>query len=201
MWKLVLDNYLRVCILSVHSNTAVKWLSITTVQFSSRWYLCTRKSPYAIHPVTQKFPQRCHSNGSNVRLIDDGPLSSSQGSRSSSASSFHASLLRAIDGVMSLALCPQVVSRASQNFRSSEKEASLSARSFPFTPACPGQHTRRSFWRWMSTITHFKQVTTFKGTSPHGFETKIATGVLGSLQVKRTWSAVKLGDGTKILLV
>ena len=39
---------------------------------------------------------------SNVRLIDDGPLSSFQG-RSSSASSFHASLLQAIDGVMSLA--------------------------------------------------------------------------------------------------
>ena len=37
------------------------------------------------------------------RLIDDGPLSSFQG-RSSSASSFHASLLQAIDGVM----CPQL---------------------------------------------------------------------------------------------
>ena len=33
VWKLVLDNYLRVCTLSVHSNTAIKWLSITTVQF------------------------------------------------------------------------------------------------------------------------------------------------------------------------
>ena len=32
--------------------------------------------------------------------------------RSSSASSFHASLLQAIDGVMSLALRPQVVSQA-----------------------------------------------------------------------------------------
>ena len=60
--------------------------------------------------------------GSNVRLIDDGPLSSFQG-RSSSASSFHASLLQAIDGMMSLALCPQVVSQASQHFRSSEKQA------------------------------------------------------------------------------
>ena len=59
--------------------------------------------------------------------------------RSSSASSFHASLLQAIDGVMSLALCPQVVSQASQHFRSSQKQATcegcfarrLSARSFP----------------------------------------------------------------------
>ena len=37
--------------------------------------------------------------------------------------SFHASLLQAIDGVMSSALCPQVVSQASQHFRSSEKQA------------------------------------------------------------------------------
>ena len=43
--------------------------------------------------------------------------------RSSSASSFHASLLQAIDGVMSLALYPQVVPQASQHFRSSEKQA------------------------------------------------------------------------------
>ena len=60
--------------------------------------------------------------GSNVRLIDDVPFSSFQG-RSSSASSFNASLVQAISGVMSLALCPQVVSQASQHFRSSEKQA------------------------------------------------------------------------------
>ena len=42
--------------------------------------------------------------------------------RSSSASSFHASLLQAIDNVMSLPLCPQVVSQDSQHFRSSEKQ-------------------------------------------------------------------------------
>ena len=55
-------------------------------------------------------------------LIDDGLLSSFQ-ARSSSTSSFHASLLQTIAGVMSLALCPQVVSQASQHFRSSEKQA------------------------------------------------------------------------------
>ena len=60
--------------------------------------------------------------GSNVRLTDDGPLSSFQG-RSSSASSVHASLLQAIDDVMSLALCLPVVSQAPQHFRSSEKQA------------------------------------------------------------------------------
>jgi len=46
----------------------------SSVQFSSRWYLCARKSPYALHPVSQKFPQRCLSGGSSVRLTDDGPL-------------------------------------------------------------------------------------------------------------------------------
>ena len=94
----------------------------SSVQFSSRWYLCPRKSPYALHPVSEKFPQRCLWNSSKVRLNDDGPLSSFQG-RSSSASSFHASLLQPIDGVMSLALRPQVVFQASQHFRSSEKQA------------------------------------------------------------------------------
>ena len=44
--------------------------------------------------------------------------------RSSSASSFHACLFQAIDGVMSLALCRQVVSQAPQHFgRDSEKRA------------------------------------------------------------------------------
>ena len=79
------------------------------VQFSSRWYLCARKSPYTLHPVSQKFPQRC-------------PLSSYLGG-SFSASSFKASLLQAINGVVSLALCPQVVSQVPQHFRSSEKQA------------------------------------------------------------------------------
>ena len=27
-------------------------------QFSSTWYLCARKHPYALHPVSRKFPQR-----------------------------------------------------------------------------------------------------------------------------------------------
>ena len=48
-------------------------------------------------------------NSSNVRLIDNDPLSSFQ-RRSSSVSPFYASLLQATGGVMSLALCPQVVS-------------------------------------------------------------------------------------------
>ena len=92
--------------LSVHSFSTFSfsfWVIRPTVQFSSRWYLCVRKIPYGLHPVSQKFPQRCLWNGSDVRLTDDGPLSSFEG-RSSSASSFHASLLQAVDGVMSLCI-------------------------------------------------------------------------------------------------
>ena len=68
-----------------------------TVQISSRWHFCARKSPHALHPVSHKFPRRCLSNSSNVRLIDDGPLSSFQG-KSPTASSFHAFLLQAMCG-------------------------------------------------------------------------------------------------------
>ena len=43
----------------------------SSLQFSSRWYLCTQKSQYyALHPISQKFPQRCLWNSSSVRLID-----------------------------------------------------------------------------------------------------------------------------------
>ena len=70
---------------------------------------------------SQKFPRCCLWNGSNVCLIDDGPLSSFQG-RASSTSSFHASLFQAINGVMSLALCLQVVSQAPQHLRSFKKQ-------------------------------------------------------------------------------
>ena len=93
-----------------------------SVQLSSRWDLCARKSPYGLHPDFQKFPQCCLWNGSNFCLTDGGPLLSFQG-RSPSASSFHTFLLQAIDGVMSVALCPQVVSQTSQHFISSEKQA------------------------------------------------------------------------------
>ena len=136
------------------------FLSFRKRQFSSvQDGICSLggKKTYALHHVSQKFPQRCFRNGSNVRLIDDGPLSSFQG-RSSSASYFHVSLLQAIDSVTTLALCPHVVSQATQHFRSSEKQAtfegafpaSLSAWSFSFTLTCPGQYTTSTFAKHMN---------------------------------------------------
>ena len=65
-----------------------------SVQFSSIQdgvyiYICALKSPYALHPVSQKFPQSCLWYGSNVRLIDDGPLLSFQGRLSSTSEFIH----------------------------------------------------------------------------------------------------------------
>ena len=73
--------------------------------------MCSETSPYALRPFSLKVSLW---NGSNVHLIDNGPHPSFQG-RSSSTSSFNVSLLQAISGMMSLALCPQVVSQASQH--------------------------------------------------------------------------------------
>ena len=112
--------------------------------FNSRWYLSARKSPYAIHPVSDKFPQCGFWNSSNISLIEIGHVSSVQGI-SSTATLFYASL----DVVnMFLALCPPVVSHTPEHFRSSETQshfsvmvalhASLSARSCSLTPACLG---------------------------------------------------------------
>ena len=105
----------------------------------------SKKCPYALHPVSQKFSQRCLWNGSSVRQIDDGPLSSFQG-RSSSDSSFHAPLLQAIDGVLSLALCPQVASQVPQHFGFSAKQAT-----------CEGCFARQSIRSVISWAVNYQQ--------------------------------------------
>ena len=97
-------------------------LIVGSVQFSSKWYLCTQKSPYVLHTTSQKSPQHRLWNSSSVCLIYDNPLSSPR-ERSSSTSSFHTSLFQVISGVMSLALCLQLGSQAPQHFRSSEMQA------------------------------------------------------------------------------
>ena len=65
------------------------------------------RKAHTLHPISQKFPQHYILNSFSVCLIDDCPFLSFQG-RLSGSSSFFASLLQAIDGVMSLALCPQI---------------------------------------------------------------------------------------------
>ena len=83
-------------------------------------------------PSLRSFPKRYLWNNLNIRLIDDGPLSSFQG-RSSCACSFYVSPPGDRWCDMSLALCPQVVSQAPQHFRSTEKQAT-----------CEGCFTRQS---------------------------------------------------------
>ena len=34
----------------------IRFCQNASVQFSSRWYLCSRKRPYALHSVSQRFP-------------------------------------------------------------------------------------------------------------------------------------------------
>ena len=73
-------------------------------------------------PSLRSFPSVTFETVPMFVWLTMASLSSFQG-RSSSASSVHASLLQAIDGVLSLVLWPQVVSQVSQHFRSSEKQA------------------------------------------------------------------------------
>ena len=52
------NNYLQqnwVWLESVKGDSSVHDRWFCRHQFSSRWYLCVRKSPYALHPVSQKF--------------------------------------------------------------------------------------------------------------------------------------------------
>ena len=119
--------------------------------------ICAPPSLSEISPTLPLKRFQCSSD-------EDGPLSSFQG-RSSNASSFNASLLQAIDGVMSLALCAQVVSQASQYFRSSMKQATCEV-CFARQSTClvtslysgmsRAVRVYRSFRRWMSTIDTFQ---------------------------------------------
>ena len=49
-----------------------------SIQFSSAWYLCARKSPCVLHAISQTFPQHCPWNSFSAHLVDDGLLSSLQ---------------------------------------------------------------------------------------------------------------------------
>ena len=69
---------------------AVKGSPFSSVQFGSRWYLCARKSPYALHPVSETFPQLCLWNGYNVHLTDACPPFKAEGGQNITT---HASLV------------------------------------------------------------------------------------------------------------
>ena len=83
-------------------------------------------------------------------------------SRPSKEASFNAYFLQAIDGVVSLALCPQVMSQAPQHFRSSEKQATCEGYFARQSICCHSLHPGMSravhpqFSTVMSTIDTFK---------------------------------------------
>ena len=74
--------------------------------------------------LIRSFSLRSFETSFSVCLTDDGPFSSFQ-ERWSKTFFLSTALLQAIDGVMSLGLCLQVVSQAPQHFRSPETQANL----------------------------------------------------------------------------
>ena len=114
------------------------------------------KSPGALQLVCEMFPRLCVRNSSKVGLTDDGLFSPFQG-RSSSSSSFYASLLQVIDGTMYFKPAGNVSSSSTfQIFRDASH-----LRWLLFSPVhllghfslvCPGQYIYRNLRNWMSNI-------------------------------------------------
>ena len=118
--------------------------TVDSFSFYSRWHRSARKDPYALLPVSQQFPQGCPRNSASVCLFEHGSSPTSEDG--TPADSFvYSFFLQTIDAVMlglsmfrqflkplgtsSLPNCiPDVMSSVL---------ASLSARSFPLTPAWP----------------------------------------------------------------
>ena len=65
---------------------AIAHVCIRKLQFSSRWYLCSREGPYALTNVALETSPMLNFS-SNIGPIDDGPSSSSQGRSLTQASS------------------------------------------------------------------------------------------------------------------
>ena len=116
-------------------SVSVGWLT----KFSSRWYLCTWKSLnlICVPPALRTFPNvafkmfpdwwwpsltQLTGHKTSSYLPNFLTLSLSQG-RSCSTSSFHISLPQEIESVISLAVCPHVVTQT-QHLRSSQMQAS-----------------------------------------------------------------------------
>ena len=82
------------------------------VQFSWRWYLCAWESTSGLHPVSQEFPQCCLWNSSDQCWSDwRWPFLVLSRNIVERFLFLHL-FLQAIDGVMFLALCQQLVSQA-----------------------------------------------------------------------------------------
>ena len=90
---------------------------VSSVQLSSRWYLCAWKSPYALHPVSlRSFPNVA------FEMVPMFVRLTMALSRPFKEDRLALPLSTPLSTPLSLALCLQVVSQASQHFRSSEKQ-------------------------------------------------------------------------------
>ena len=141
-------------------------------QFSSRWCLRALKSLYMRSTPSPRSFSNVAFETVPMSMGDDGPHSSFPGRLSSTSSSMPLSsrqLMVRCPWLCAHRYCPQPLislhssmSRAphppvyllshfsSQGHVQGSTPASLPAPSFPFTAACPAQHTRTSFQRRMS---------------------------------------------------
>ena len=93
-------------------------------QFSSRrysFYAFGNSHIMLYHDFVRSLPNVAFES---VRLVDDVPFSSFQG-RLASTSSFHASVLQAVDAVMSMSLYLREVSQAPQHSRSCNESGAI----------------------------------------------------------------------------
>ena len=122
-------------------------MSSFSFSFSSRWHCSALKGPYALRSVSQQSPQGCSRNSANICLVEHRPILIAEGGML--AAFFFSPLLflsgdQCCDALMRKFLKP----RSTSAMPSCRPDvifavlASLSARSFPLTPACPGQETR-----------------------------------------------------------
>ena len=114
----------RVCLKSRNSSMTPQDVSLLGSSVSVQFSMVSMRSekPICAPPRLKCFPKVAFETVPLFVWLTMA-LSRPFKGRSSNASSFHDSLLQAVDGVMSSALCPQVVSQATQHFRYSEKQA------------------------------------------------------------------------------
>ena len=118
-------------------------VQFTSVQFSSRWYVCARESSHTHHFVTQEFPQCCLWNSSNVGLNACRwpflvPLKKDRWVLPLNLRFSPQSRRSMVWWCDVLWLCAQqVVSQAPQHFRSSETQSCLWRLLFPGSFSAP----------------------------------------------------------------
>ena len=110
----------------------------SSFSFSPRWHRSARKGSYELRPISQQSPQGCPRNSANVCLVEHRFFPTSF------VSFLNSSVLQAISAVMLWPVYVQKVPQTSEHFCPAKLQttcdiASLFARSFPLTPACPGQ--------------------------------------------------------------